>query len=82
MVYLMKAITVLAFHARRPAATMLNASSDADGLSRMAVNLWVSLRTLEIQPLASRRVYEVDERQGPGHPHLHEDHIPVLVVLG
>jgi hypothetical protein len=54
------------FDARRAASTVLNASSDVDGPSRMPVNLWVSLRTVEIRSPASRRVYEVDERQGLG----------------
>jgi hypothetical protein len=47
-------------------AITLNTGSDADGLARMAVNLWVSLQTVETRSSASRRVYEVDERQGLG----------------
>ena len=64
---LVKPSGALDFDARRISATMMNASSDVDGLARMSVNPWTSLQTAEIQSSASRRVYEVDERQGLGH---------------
>ena len=45
----MNASGALDFDARRPTATTLNVSSDAGGLARMSVNLWVSLRIVEIR---------------------------------
>jgi hypothetical protein len=53
--YLMKVNGAPAFDARRPVATMLNACSDADGLARMSVNLWVPLQTIK---MGLRRVDE------------------------
>jgi hypothetical protein len=44
----MNVTDVLDFDVRWSAKIVLNASSDGDGSSRMSVDLWVSLRTVEI----------------------------------
>jgi hypothetical protein len=45
IIFLMKASDALDFDPKRPTVTMLNASSDVDGLAWTPKELWIRLRT-------------------------------------